>query len=118
VYGLCNFVSFMENTHPFRRKHRAAEYGSLEEHRDVLERISPINYVDRIVAPLMAIHGERDIRVPISETEQIVAALQGRGVPVDLIRLADEGHGLVRLPNRLRVYPAIADFLDRHLRLD
>jgi dipeptidyl aminopeptidase/acylaminoacyl peptidase len=36
-------------------------------------------------------------------------------VPVELIRLPDEGHGLVRLANRLRVYPAVADFLDRHL---
>lgn len=115
VYGLCNFVSFMENTHPSRRRHRAAEYGSLEQHRAVLERISPINHVDRIAAPLLAIHGERDMRVPISETEQIVAALQARHVPVELIRLPDEGHGLVRLVNRLRVYPAIADFLERHL---
>ena len=46
-----------------------------------------------------------------------VGATRSRNVPVDLIRLADEGHGLVRLANRLRVYPAIADFLDRHLAL-
>jgi dipeptidyl aminopeptidase/acylaminoacyl peptidase len=115
VYGIANFVSFMENTHPSRRRHRAAEYGSLEQHRDVLERISPINQVDRIKAPVLAIHGEKDMRVPISETEQIVAALTSRGVPTELIRLPDEGHGLVKLPNRLRVYPAIADFLDRHI---
>jgi dipeptidyl aminopeptidase/acylaminoacyl peptidase len=115
VYGIANFVSFMENTHPMRRRHRAAEYGSLERHRDLLERISPLNHVDRIRAPLLAVHGERDMRVPIGETEQIVAALSARQVPVELIRLPDEGHGLVRLANRLRVYPAIADFLDRHL---
>lgn len=115
IYGIANFVSFMENTHPMRVRHRAFEYGSLEQHRDVLERISPLNQVDRIRAPLLAIHGERDMRVPISETEQIVAALERRGVPVELIRLPDEGHGLVRLPNRLRVYPAIAGFLDRYL---
>jgi dipeptidyl aminopeptidase/acylaminoacyl peptidase len=115
VYGIANFVSFMENTHPSRRRHRAAEYGSLEQHRDVLECISPINQIDRIKAPVLAIHGEKDMRVPISETEQLVAALNARGVSTELIRLPDEGHGLVKLPNRLRVYPAIADFLDRHI---
>lgn len=115
IYGIANFVSFLENTHPMRRRHREAEYGSLKEHRRLLERLSPLNHVDRIRAPLLAIHGERDIRVPIGETEQIVEALRTRGVPVELIRLSDEGHGLVRLANRLRVYPAIADFLDRHL---
>ncbi|HEY3109824.1 MAG TPA: S9 family peptidase [Chloroflexota bacterium] len=116
IYGIASFVSFMENTHPMRRRHRAVEYGSLERDRELLERISPLNQVDRIRAPLLAVHGERDMRVPITETEQIVAALTARGVPVELIRLPDEGHGLVRLANRLRVYPAIADFLDRHLR--
>jgi dipeptidyl aminopeptidase/acylaminoacyl peptidase len=115
LYGIASFVSFLERTHPMRRRHREAEYGSLERDRALLERISPISQVARIRAPLLAVHGERDIRVPIGETEQIVAALGQRGVPVELIRLPDEGHGLVRLGNRLRVYPAIADFLDRHL---
>jgi dipeptidyl aminopeptidase/acylaminoacyl peptidase len=115
LYGIASFVSFLERTHPMRRSHREAEYGSLERDRALLERISPLNHVARIRAPLLAVHGERDIRVPIGETEQIVRALEARGVPVELIRLPDEGHGLVRLANRLRVYPAIADFLDRHL---
>ena len=115
IVGIANFVTFLERTGPWRRHHREVEYGSLEHHRDVLERISPLNQVDRIRAPLLCVHGERDMRVPISETEQIVAALGARGVPVELIRLPDEGHGLVRLANRLRVYPAIADFLDCQL---
>ncbi len=116
IYGIASFVSFMEHTHPSRRAHRAAEYGSLEQHRDLLERISPLTHVDRIRAPVLAVHGEQDMRVPIVETEQIVAALRARGVPTELIRLPDEGHGLVKLHNRLRVYPAIASFLDRHLK--
>ena len=116
LFGIANFVTFMEHTHPFRRRHRAAEYGSLEEHRAVLERISPIKYVERIVAPLLAVHGDRDPRVPLEETEQIVAALRARGVPTELIRFADEGHGIVRPANRQRLYPQIAAFLDRHLK--
>jgi dipeptidyl aminopeptidase/acylaminoacyl peptidase len=108
-------VTFLEKTHPMRRRHREAEYGSLATHRELLERISPLGQVAQIRAPLLAVHGERDIRVPIGETVQIVEALQARGVPVEFIRLPDEGHGLVRLANRLRVYPAIAEFLDRHL---
>lgn len=115
LYGIANFVTFMERTHPFRRRHRAAEYGSLEQHRELLERISPLRQVDRMRAPLLAVHGENDLRVPIGETEQVIAALRARGIPTELIRLPDEGHGIVRLANRLRVYPAIADFLDRHL---
>jgi dipeptidyl aminopeptidase/acylaminoacyl peptidase len=115
IYGIASFVSFLETTHPMRRRHREAEYGSLTAHRELLERLSPLNHVKEIRAPLLAVHGERDIRVPHGETVQIVEALRSRGVPVEFISLPDEGHGLVRLANRLRVYPAIADFLDRHV---
>ncbi len=47
-----------------------------------------------------------------------MAALQSRGIPVELIRLPDEGHGISSLASQLRVYPAIADFLWRHLLED
>jgi dipeptidyl aminopeptidase/acylaminoacyl peptidase len=115
LYGIADFVSFLENTHPHRRAHREAEYGSLARDRAVLERISPLRHVAAIRAPLMVIHGEKDPRVPIGETDQIVAALHARGVPTEMIRLVDEGHGIVKLANRLRVWPAVAAFLDRHL---
>ena len=115
IYGIANFVTFMENTGPWRRKHRAAEYGSLEEHRDVLERISPIHKADRITAPIMMIHGANDPRVPIGETEQIVANLEARLRPVEYLRFEDEGHGIVKLKNKLVAFPRIADFLEEHL---
>ncbi len=116
LYGVANFVTLLEHTHPFRRKHRSAEYGSLEHHRDVLERISPITHLHRVTAPLFVVHGENDIRVPIEETEQVVASLRTRGITVDFIRLSNEGHGIVRLENKLQVYPAIAAFLDRYVK--
>jgi dipeptidyl aminopeptidase/acylaminoacyl peptidase len=115
IVGIANFVTFMENTGPWRRKLREAEYGSLEHHRDVLERISPIHKVDRIVAPLIVVHGANDPRVPIGESEQIVEQLRKLGRPVEYLRYEDEGHGLAKLANKLDAYPKIADFLERHL---
>jgi dipeptidyl aminopeptidase/acylaminoacyl peptidase len=115
IVGIANFVTFMENTGPWRRKLREAEYGSLENHRDVLERISPIHKVDQIVAPLIVVHGANDPRVPIGESEQIVARLRERGRPVEYLRYENEGHGLAKLANKLDAYPKIGDFLERHL---
>jgi dipeptidyl aminopeptidase/acylaminoacyl peptidase len=37
-------------------------------------------------------------------------------MPVEYLLFDDEGHGLVKLPNRIKAYRAVADFLDRHLR--
>jgi len=115
IVGIANFVTFLENTGPWRRHLREAEYGSLAHDRALLERISPIHHVDKIRAPLMVIHGANDPRVPVGEAEQIVEALRARGVPVEYLRYEDEGHGLIKLKNRLDAYPRVADFLDRHL---
>src|SRR5258708_31842529 len=67
IVGIANFLTFIENTGPWRRKLREAEYGSLENDRDFLEQISPIRYVDRIVTPLFVVHGANDPRVPVGE---------------------------------------------------
>ncbi|HEY9014309.1 MAG TPA: prolyl oligopeptidase family serine peptidase, partial [Gemmatimonadales bacterium] len=62
------------------------------------------------------IHGANDPRVPVGEAEQIVASLKRRHHPVEYLRFEDEGHGVVKLKNRLVAYPAIGDFLDKYLR--
>jgi dipeptidyl aminopeptidase/acylaminoacyl peptidase len=115
IVGVANFVTFLENTGPWRRKLREPEYGTLEHDREFLEQISPINSVERIAAPLFVVHGANDPRVPLEEAEQIVTAVRKRGLPVEYLVFPDEGHGLVKRSNRLAAYPAIAKFLDEHL---
>lgn len=115
VVGIASFVTFLENTAPWRRAFREREYGSLEHHRGFLERISPLTHADRIRAPLFIIHGTNDPRVPVDEAKQIYEAVRRRGVPAELLIYEDEGHGLQKLKNRLDAYPKVADFLDRVL---
>ncbi len=113
--GIVNFVTFLENTSPYRRALREAEYGSLERDRELLATISPIHKVDRIRCPLMVIHGANDPRVPVDEAEQVVEALRARNQPVEYLRYEDEGHGITRLANRLDCYPRVVRFLEEHL---
>jgi len=115
LYGIANFQTFLRNTGPWRRKLRAAEYGDPEKDAEFLREISPIHYVDRIMAPLMFVQGRNDPRVPQSETDQMVEALRARGVPVTYVLFEDEGHGIVKLKNRIVAYEAIVQFLDKHI---
>jgi dipeptidyl aminopeptidase/acylaminoacyl peptidase len=115
IVGIANFETFLRNTSAYRRQWRITEYGDPDRDAELLRRISPINHLDRLKAPLLVIHGDNDPRVPLNETEQVVEAARQRGVPVELLRFADEGHGVVRLANKLVAYPAIAAFLDRYL---
>ena len=115
IVGIANMVTFLENTSPWRRHLREAEYGSLARDRDLLEQISPIHMVDRITAPMLVIHSDNDTRVPIGEAEQIVAALRDRKHPVEYLHYANEGHQMVRLENKIDAYRHTADFFARYL---
>jgi dipeptidyl aminopeptidase/acylaminoacyl peptidase len=77
--------------------------------------VSPLTHVDRIAAPLFLIHGANDPRVPLSEAEQIHAALTAKGIPCELLVYDDEGHGLNKLKNRLDAYPRAIAFVESAL---
>ena len=116
VVGIANFVTFLENTGPWRRELREAEYGSLEDDRDLLEQISPINNIESIEAPLFVLHGANDPRVPVGEAEQIAERAAEQGVPVRKHIFEDEGHGITKLENRIDAYAEVVEFLDDHVR--
>jgi dipeptidyl aminopeptidase/acylaminoacyl peptidase len=115
LVGISNFVTFLENTSLYRRAFREAEYGSLEKDREFLENIAPINHLDKVQAPLMVVHGANDPRVPLSEAQQLVEALEARNIPVEFLVMEDEGHSIVKFKNKKVVYPAIVEFLEKHL---
>lgn len=113
IVGISNLVSFLENTSPYRRALREAEYGYLATDREFLESISPLNFIENIKAPLFIIHGANDPRVPLSEAEQMYKKLKELGREVELVVYQDEGHGLGKLKNRLDAYPRAVDFLHK-----
>jgi dipeptidyl aminopeptidase/acylaminoacyl peptidase len=116
IVGMSSLVTFLENTSAYRRAVREREYGSLERDRDFLEQASPLSRIDDIRAPLFVIHGANDPRVPLSEAEQLVAALTANTVECELLVYGDEGHGLARRENKLDAYPKALEFLAKHLR--
>lgn len=115
IVGISNLETFLENTSEYRRALRESEYGYLATDREFLRQFSPIHYVDRIRAALFVVHGANDPRVPLEEAQQMVAALQARGLPVVFRVFSDEGHGLAKKSNRLAAYPEMVAFLDQHL---
>ena len=115
--GISNFVTFLENTQPYRQDLRRAEYGDERDPdmRAFLESISPLNRVAEIDTPLLISQGLNDPRVPASESEQIVAALKDRGVPVWYVLANNEGHGFSRKANRDYLAAVTVEFLKRRL---
>ena len=107
-YGIADFATLLERTGPWRRDHRAREYGFPETDGDLFARISPLHHVGNVVAPMLVLHGDRDPRVPMYESEQFVAAMQERQMKVRYEQFIYAGHGFIRPDHRRRVYAAVA----------
>ena len=69
--------------------------------RELLIERSPLTHVDRIQKPLLIGQGANDPRVKQQESDQIVAAMQSKGIPVTYALFSDEGHGFARPENNL-----------------
>ena len=117
IVGISNFVTFLERTESYRRDLRRVEYGDERDPdmRRFLETISPLNRADRILKPLFVVQGKNDPRVPITEAEQIVANMKGRGTPVWYMLAADEGHGFAKKANADYQFLATIEFLRKYL---
>ena len=81
-----------------------------DEKADMYNR-SPIARVADIKAPLLIGQGENDPRVTKSESDQIVAAMHERNLPVTYLNYPDEGHGFARPENRLSFFATTEAFL-------
>lgn len=60
------------------------EYGDPKTQRQLLRDLSPIHQLDRVVTPLLVMHGANGTNVPVAEAEQVVGVLKKRGVEVEV----------------------------------
>ena len=117
VVGMSNLVTFLEHTEAYRRDLRRVEYGDERDPkmREFLEKIAPMNNIEKINKPMLVIAGKNDPRVPVSESEQIAEALKKTGTPVWLMIASDEGHGYRKKPNQDFQFYATVEFLEEFL---
>jgi len=117
IVGISNFVTFLENTQDYRRDLRRVEYGDERDPdmRAHLQKISPLNNVDKIDVPLFVVQGENDPRVPVTESAQMVKALREQGNKVWYMNALNEGHGYRKKENYDLYQQATVLFLRQHL---
>ncbi len=117
VVGISNLATFLEHTSGYRQDLRRVEYGDERDStlRAWMERTAPLNNVDQVTKPLFIVQGMNDPRVPRSESEQMVAALKRRGVPVWYLMAKDEGHGFRKKGNQDFQFYATILFTERYL---
>ncbi len=81
-------------------------------------RRSPLMYVGNVTTPTMLMTGVKDLRTPISQTEEYYQALKLRKVPTAMVRFNEEYHGTSSKPsNFLRTQLYLHYWFNRHARI-
>jgi dipeptidyl-peptidase-4 len=79
-------------------------------------RSAPFAWLDGLSSRLFLIHGMADDNVLFENSTKLMAELQLRGIPFDLMTYPGGKHGLATTSMRLHVYHAIADWFDRNIK--
>nr|WP_252730517.1 alpha/beta fold hydrolase [Colwellia sp. E2M01] len=92
---------------------RVISNGNLEE--DHLEKISPINSVKNITAPVLLIHGEHDLVVSFDQSDDMFDEMEDEDKDVTFVELAKGTHYLSNPENRVKALEAIDKFIKKNL---
>ena len=117
--GVSNLFTFMNTIPPYWKPMLDMLYemvGNPETDSLLMAEVSPVFHVDKIQAPLFVAQGANDPRVNIAESDQIVDALEARGIAVEYMVKDNEGHGFRNEENRFDFYRAMISFLNKHLK--
>ena len=120
IVGMSNLVTLLESVPDYWKPlldmftTRVGDHRTDEGRQYLFER-SPLYKVDQIARPLLIGQGANDPRVKQQESDQIVAAMQEKQIPVTYVLYPDEGHGFARPENRLSFNAVAEAFLAEHL---
>ena len=116
--GVANLFTFMKTIPPYWKPYLDQFHemvGDPVKDSLLLREASPVFHADKIKAPLFIAQGANDPRVNKDESDQMVAALKARGIEVEYMVKADEGHGFYNQNNQFDFYGAMEKFLAKYL---
>lgn len=98
-FGVSDLEVFVHDTHKFESRYLERLVGPYPEVRDRYRERSPINFTERLSAPMILLQGLDDKVVPPSQAEIMIEGLRRQGVPYAYLPFEGEGHGFRRAEN-------------------
>jgi len=83
---------------------------------ELAKRVSPINYVNSTVPPIITIHGDKDALVPYSQSVRFHQALDAAKVANQLYTVPGANHGGFTFEQNQRAWAAVRQFLQEHVK--
>ncbi|MEY2404273.1 MAG: hypothetical protein QOD38_1824 [Acidimicrobiaceae bacterium] len=115
LFGVADLFDLDETTHRFEKHYLHAIVGPLPEAADRYRDRSPVTVAERIMSPLLILHGTADQVVPIAQSRAMAQRLQALGRTVELHEYEGEGHGWLRTETMVDELERVDSFLRRHV---
>ena len=109
------YHSLDDPEYKYARKYWKEHIGDPRTDEAFLRSISPVNFADKITAPLLMIQGTEDFVVPPEQAHEMVAALESAGRRPQSLFISDDTHYLSSARARRQGYAAIEAFLEQNL---
>ena len=90
-------------------------FGNQPSADDLAKRVSPINYVNSHVPPVVTIHGDKDELVPYSQSVRLHKALSAAGVPNLLYTVVGGNHGGFSADENQKAWAVVRRFLQENV---
>ncbi|WP_165856023.1 prolyl oligopeptidase family serine peptidase [Marinobacter sp. JSM 1782161] len=103
LFGVSDPESLRHMTHRFESGYLDWLLGDPDTERVTWQQRTPLFWADRITCPVIFFQGEQDAVVVPEQTESMAHVLRRCGVPVEVVRFADEGHGFRHAENQVTV---------------
>jgi dipeptidyl aminopeptidase/acylaminoacyl peptidase len=116
IVGPSNLFTLLQTIPPYWESIKQQFYKRMgdpttDDGRALLKERSPLNFADKISKPLLIGQGANDPRVNVRESDQIVAAMEAKHIPVTYVVFPDEGHGFARPVNNIAFNAVAENFL-------
>ncbi len=112
--AITNWVSF-NGTTDVRRIFDAYFAEPVSQNADALMERSPVRYFDRITTPTLYVHGDADIRVPISQSYEMYYGVKDRGVETEMVVYPREPHMITERNHQRDMLLRVFDWFEAHL---
>jgi acetyl esterase/lipase len=113
-YGITDVVGLAQGSPGVSGNFTEAWLGSRSDRIEVAARVSPMTYIRADLPPVITIHGDADPIVPYDHGVRLHEALDGVGVPNELVTVEGGGHGGFTIEQHTRIYSTIRNFLSAH----
>lgn len=114
VNGVSNVYDLVKDRRAFWLSYNAIDE-QIGNDNATLKAISPVNFADKIKAPVLLVHGTDDRQVEIKHSYQMRDALQKAKKDVTFVELPSEDHFLLNEKNRIDTFRAMDAFLNKCL---